>query len=115
MLTAFARCERGTVFPSERTSKMTDTRYVQRSERTSRGNERHAMALAYVWGREDAGDRRLRDTEQGSDRYNPSDFSFANFAANEADAYQREQRTSLENIRDQYERFLATRTVDSHA
>jgi hypothetical protein len=75
-------------------------------EHTKRGEERYMQALWYAWGREDAGDRRLR--EASGERVLAMDF--AAFAADEADAYDREQRTMLGPIQDQYDRFLAVIT-----
>ena len=76
-------------------------------ERTQAGYARYLNAMAYVWGREDAGDRKLRLALQRTmqDVFSP-ELLFANFAANEADAYQREEVTSLQCVQMQYDRFL---------
>jgi hypothetical protein len=77
------------------------------AHRTQRGRERYSQALAYAWGRDDAGDRRLRELRDGSDH------AFATYAANLADAYDRELTTSLANIADQYRAFVAAHTPGS--
>lgn len=77
--------------------------------RRQRVADRRTQALWYVWGREDAGDRRLRDAS--SDRVLA--FDFADFAARECERYVREDTCWLANIADQYRRFVATLERDS--
>jgi len=79
------------------------------NERTTRGEERNQQALWYAWGREDAGDRRLRDASH----YRIVAIDFADFAADEADAYDRQQRTMLSCIVDQYDRYVNAVTAGS--
>jgi len=71
--------------------------------------DRKLQALWYAWGREDAGDRRLRDAT--SARVLP--FDFAAFAAAECEAYVREDVCSLDNIGGQYGRYVAAITRGS--
>lgn len=71
--------------------------------RTDRGNRAYAQALWYVWGREDAGDRRLRDMLGGQ---RVAAFEFAEYAGQEADAFVREEKSFLPSIHDLYDAFL---------
>jgi len=71
--------------------------------------DRKQQALWYVWGREDAGDTRLRDAT--SARILPWDF--ATFAAAECEAYVREDACWLGPISDQYDRYVAAVTPGS--
>ena len=66
---------------------------------------RYEQALWYAWGRQDAGDDRTRGTLAG--HYLGDDFAFAEYAALEAESYQRQHRCMLANIGDQYARFTA--------
>jgi hypothetical protein len=66
--------------------------------------QRYDQALWYCWGRQDAGDERTKG--QLSGHYLGDDFAFADFAALEAEAYHREHRCMLNNIGDQYGRFV---------
>jgi hypothetical protein len=70
-------------------------------------HDRRLMALYYAWGREDAGDRRLRDLSQNR----VLALDFAAFAADEAGAFAREKTSSLSAVQDQYARYIAARTV----
>jgi len=74
-----------------------------------RVEDRRTQALWYVWGREDAGDARLRDAT--SARILPWDF--ATFAAAECEAYVREDACWLGPIADQYNRYVAAVTPGS--
>jgi hypothetical protein len=69
-----------------------------------RAHQRYEQALWYTWGRQDAGDERTKDKR--SEHYLGDDFAFAEFAALEAEAYDREQRCMLANIADQYKRYM---------
>ena len=74
---------------------------VRGSERARR---RYEQALWYAWGRDDAGDHALahhRTAHAVGD-----DFAFAEFAAREAEQYERQEVTSLENIGAQWRRFV---------
>jgi hypothetical protein len=66
---------------------------------------RYEQALWYVWGRQDAGDERTKGKLSG--HYLGDDFAFAEFAALEAEAYNRQHRCMLSCISDQYGRFVA--------
>jgi hypothetical protein len=70
-------------------------------------HERHREALWYAWGREDAGDRRLRDASTSR----VLALTFADFAATEAQAYASERVSSLAPVHDQYERFVTALTI----
>jgi hypothetical protein len=85
-----------------------DTLLTTRLSRRAR--DRYSHALWYVWGRQDAGDERTKDKLSG--HYLGDAIAFAEFAALEAEAYDREQRCMLANIRDQYDRFVADLGVD---
>ena len=69
--------------------------------------ERRFQAAAYVWGRQDAGDDKLRTAcvETHYSAYDPA-WMFANFASGEANDYAEGRRTNLQPIREQYDRFL---------
>jgi hypothetical protein len=73
---------------------------------SARARQRYDQALWYCWGRQDAGDERTKANHSG--HYLSDDFAFAEFAALEAEAYDREQRCMLNNIGDQYGRFLSS-------
>jgi len=66
---------------------------------------RRAQAAAYAWGREDAGDRRIRECTFSTD------WHFATYAGDEAESYYRGERGSLSSIQDQYARFVAWLTL----
>jgi len=68
-------------------------------ERTNRGRERFKMALGYAWGRQDMGD--------DATRAGTLEWYFATYAADQADAYDREQTTSLDSLTAQYRTFVA--------
>lgn len=72
---------------------------------STRAHKRYEQALWYCWGRQDAGDERTRG--QLSGHYLDDAFAFAEFAALEAESYEREQRCMLNCIVDQYGRFVA--------
>jgi len=67
-----------------------------------RAHERYQQALWYCWGRQDAGDDRTRGREGMGDA-----FAFAAFAALEAERFERQHVCMLNNIGDQYARFVA--------
>ena len=69
-----------------------------------RAHQRYEQALWYVWGRQDAGDDRTRGSRSG--HYLSDDFGFAEFAALEAERYDRQHECMLSCISDQYRRFL---------
>ena len=73
---------------------------------SARAHQRYQEALWYCWGRQDAGDERTRG--QLSGHYLDDDFAFAEFAALEAEAYERQHRCMLSNTSDQYGRFVAS-------
>jgi hypothetical protein len=75
----------------------------------ARVDQRRCQALWWAWGREDAGDRRLRDAS--GERVLA--FDFADFAAAECLAYVREDVCSLDNIGGQYGRYVAAVTPGS--
>jgi hypothetical protein len=76
------------------------------SQLSERAKLRHGQALWYVWGRQDAGDERTKGNVAG--HYLGDDFAFADMAAREAEEYEQEKRVSLENIGDQFKRFVET-------
>jgi hypothetical protein len=78
-------------------------------ERRQRIADRHTQALWYAWGREDAGDRRLR--EANGNRVLAMDF--ARFASRECEKYVREETCHLACIGDQYDRFVGAITPSS--
>jgi hypothetical protein len=87
---------------------MPDTTTTSTEPISVRGGERartrYHQALWYAWGRQDAGDAALaahRTSHAVGD-----DFAFAEMAAREAQQYDEQQRTSLENIGAQYRRFV---------
>jgi len=71
---------------------------------SKRAHDRYEQALWYCWGRQDAGDERTKDKR--SAHYLGDDFAFAEFAAFEAESFEREHRCSLNCIGDQYKRFM---------
>jgi hypothetical protein len=71
---------------------------------SKRASQRYEQALWYCWGRQDAGDERTKGRLSG--HYLGDDFAFAEHAALEAEAYERQQCCMLNNIGDQYSRFL---------
>jgi hypothetical protein len=75
------------------------------TELSLRARERYEQSLWYCWGRQDAGDERTKG--QLSGHYLGDDFGFAEFAALEAEAFERQHRCMLSNIGDQYGRFVA--------
>jgi hypothetical protein len=75
------------------------------SKLSAYASRRYEQALWYVWGRQDAGDERTKGKLSG--HYLSDDFAFAEFAALEAEAYDRQHRCMLNNIGDQYGRFVA--------
>lgn len=60
------------------------------------------QALWYAWGREDAGDRRLRD----SDHNQVMAFRFADYCKEQAQIFQSQRRTFLPSVQTQYQEFL---------
>jgi hypothetical protein len=77
--------------------------------RRQRVADRRTQALWYAWGREDCGDRRLRDAS--GERVLA--FDFADFAARECERYVREESCHLAPVQDQHERFVAALTPGS--
>lgn len=73
---------------------------------SKRAKDRYDQSLWYAWGRQDAGDDRTRGKK--STHYLGDDFAFAEFAALEAERYERQHDCMLSNIGDQYERFVAS-------
>jgi hypothetical protein len=73
---------------------------------SSRAHDRYEQALWYCWGRQDAGDEATKANHSG--HYLSDDFAFAEFAALEAEAYERQHRCMLNCIADQYGRFVAS-------
>lgn len=82
---------------------------VVEHNRRQRIADRRTQALWYAWGREDCGDRRLR--EATGERVLAMDF--ADFAAHECELYVRERSCMLASIGDQYGRFVAAVTAGS--
>src|SRR5215510_1218738 len=78
------------------------------SDRSDNGKLRYGQAMSYVWGREDAGDDALTNVLSDLGATRDAAHIFATYSANEADAYARQERTSLSNIRDQYEALVRT-------
>lgn len=70
----------------------------------NRGQERITQAMYYAWGREDQGDRRLRDV-RFVDSVLAMDFAY--WAGAEALAYAEERSGSLNCVQDQYDRWVA--------
>ena len=73
---------------------------------SARASQRYEQALWYCWGRQDAGDEATKANHSGHDL--GDDFGFAEFAALEAEAFERQQRFMLANVADQYGRFIAS-------
>lgn len=91
---------------------MTDNRFAEPvpasliSVRGSdRARRRYEQALWYAWGRQDAGDQAL--ARHRSPHHIGDDFLFAEYAAMEAEQYENQRRTMLDNIGAQYRRFVA--------
>ena len=72
---------------------------------SARARERYDQALWYCWGRQDAGDDRTRG-QRYSDHHLGDDFGFAEYAALEAERFERQQTCMLDNIGSQYGRFV---------
>jgi hypothetical protein len=91
---------------------MTIYRELTEGER-QRIHDRREGALWYAWGREDAGDRRLRDVENATTTAGPYPclaIAFAQFAAAQCEDYVREQVSSLAPIQGQHDRYVAALT-----
>lgn len=78
------------------------------SRLSKRATERYQYALWYAWGRDDAGDHRIRSMPTIG---MGTDFAFAQFCATEAEDYEQQRSCSLRPIHDQYKRFVAVMTL----
>lgn len=76
-------------------------------KRNEFAQSRRDQATAYVWGREDAGDKQLDQLVTRNKTSFDASWLFSCFAGTEALEYNTQQRTSLNSIQDQYKRFIA--------
>lgn len=74
------------------------------SELSQRAQRQHTAALWYAWGREDAGNRELRDHPEHRGRCLA--LTFAEYAALEAERFETGRTHSLSPVQDQYLHFL---------